>query len=115
DTDVHFGLSDVLLPFASRWKPLPVAWGIIGLYLLAAVEITSLLRPRLPRRFWHRIHQASFALFLTATVHGFTAGTDGRDMAAIFAGVVAVSIVSGLAYARFGSVHEPTRTPLRAT
>src|SRR6476661_5115875 len=110
DTYVHFGLASILVPFASQWKPLPVAWGVVGLYLLAAVEITSLLRPHLPRRFWRRIHQASFALFLTATVHGFTAGTDGRDMVTIFAGIVAVSVVSGVAYVRFGGVHEPART-----
>jgi len=115
DSYVHFGLADILVPLSSRWKPVAVAWGIVGLYLLAAVEITSLLRPRLPRRFWHRIHQASFALFLTATLHGFTAGTDGHEMAAIFAGIVAVSVVSGLAYVRFADVQEAPRPPARTT
>jgi DMSO/TMAO reductase YedYZ heme-binding membrane subunit len=115
DSYSHFGLADILVPLTSRWKPVAVAWGIVGLYLLAAVEITSLLRPRLPRRFWHRIHQASFGLFLLATVHGFTAGTDGHEMVAIFAGIVAVTVVSGLAYVRFADVQEAPRPPVPTT
>src|SRR4051794_15332277 len=115
DSYVHFGLADILVPLASRWHPVAVAWGIVGLYLLTAVEITSLLRPRLPRRFWHLVHQASFALFLMATIHGFTAGNDGHAMAAIFAGIVAVSVVSGLAYVRFVGVEEPSGAPARAS
>jgi hypothetical protein len=45
DSYVHFGLVDVLVPLAATWHPLAVAWGIVGLYLLLAVEITSLRAP----------------------------------------------------------------------
>jgi hypothetical protein len=31
DGYVHFGLSQVLVPFASTWHPGAVAWGIVGL------------------------------------------------------------------------------------
>ena len=76
DTYVHFGLVDVLVPFTSSWHPGAVAWGVVALYLLVAVECTSLLRARIPQTLWRRVHYASFPLFVMATVHGLTAGTD---------------------------------------
>ena len=64
------------------------AWGITAFYLLLAVEITSLLRQRIPKSLWRKVHFLSFPLFLTATAHGITAGT---DMAATAGVVVALS------------------------
>jgi predicted ferric reductase len=78
DTYVHFGLVEVLVPFATSWHPAAVAWGIASFYLLAAVEITSLLRSRLPHRWWRATHFLSFPLFVTATLHGMWGGTDKR-------------------------------------
>lgn len=77
DSFVHFGPADLLVPFASGWKPVAVAWGVIAMYLLVAIEITSLLQRRIPRRLWHAVHLTSFGLFAFATVHALTAGTDG--------------------------------------
>ena len=87
DQYVHFGLTEVLVPFAAKWHPVAVAWGIVGFYLLVAVEVTSLLRSRIPRKFWRRVHYLSFPLFVTATVHGLAAGTDTTRRVA---GLVAV-------------------------
>ena len=66
---VHFGLVEVLVPFTGTWHPAAVAWGIIGLYALAAVEVTSLLRRRLSKRVWRATHFLSFPLFALTTVH----------------------------------------------
>ncbi len=90
DSYVHFDLVQILVPFASDWNPLAVAWGIAAFYLLAAVEITSLLRTSLPIKVWRRVHYASFPLFVLATIHGVTAGTDSRTT---FAGMVLASVV----------------------
>ena len=49
DTYVHFGLADLLVPYASSWRPGAVALGVVSLYLLMAVELTSLLMRRIPR------------------------------------------------------------------
>ena len=78
DSYVHFGLVDLLVPFASGYRAGAVAWGIVGMYVLLAVELTSLLRRRLPTRIWRFVHYLSFPLFVVATVHAVTAGTD-RD------------------------------------
>jgi DMSO/TMAO reductase YedYZ heme-binding membrane subunit len=46
------------------------------MYLLAAVEITSLMRRRLSKRVWQRTHYLSFPLFAFSTIHLITSGTD---------------------------------------
>lgn len=80
DDYVHFGLTEVLVPLASRWHPVAVAWGIVAFYLLLAVEVTSLLRRHLSRRLWRLTHLASFPLFTVATIHLLSAGTDRRNL-----------------------------------
>jgi len=79
DQYVHFGLVQILIPFASTWHPAAVAWGVASLYLLLAVELTSLARARISKRTWRGVHTASFLLFVTATVHGLASGTDMRS------------------------------------
>jgi predicted ferric reductase len=76
DTYVHFGAADLLVPFASSWRPGAVALGVVSLYLLVSIELTSLLMRRLPRPVWRRIHLTSFGLFWAATLHFLLAGTD---------------------------------------
>ena len=80
DKYVHFGVADVLVPFASSWKPGAVAWGIVGFYVLLAIEITSLLRSRISKKLWRATHYASFPLFVFASVHALTAGTDRNTL-----------------------------------
>lgn len=79
DNYTHFGPSEILVPLASAWKPLPVALGVVGMYLLIAVEGTSLAMRRIPRRWWRWIHLTSFAVFWLATIHGVAAGTDSDN------------------------------------
>lgn len=80
DNYVDFGWADVLVPMASDWRPGAVAWGIVGFYLLIAVEVTSLLMRRIPKRIWHGIHMTSLVLFVTATVHGLASGADAGNV-----------------------------------
>jgi DMSO/TMAO reductase YedYZ heme-binding membrane subunit len=82
DSYTDFGITDVLIPFTGTWHPVAVAWGIVGMYLLAAIEITSLLRHRLSKRVWHAIHLLSYLLFAVTTVHMLTAGTDVQALLA---------------------------------
>jgi predicted ferric reductase len=76
DNYVYFAWRELFVPMASKWQPGPVAWGIVATYALIAIQLTSWLMRRLPRRLWHAVHLSSFLLFVTATVHGFQAGTD---------------------------------------
>ncbi len=82
DSYTNFGITDVLVPFTGSWHPLAVAWGIVGMYLLVAIEVTSLLRHRMSKRAWHAVHLLSYFLFATTTVHMLTAGTDAKALVA---------------------------------
>jgi predicted ferric reductase len=79
DTYVHFGVTDLLVPFASSWRPGAVALGVVAAYLLTAIETTSLAMKRMPRRVWRNVHLTSYILFWLATFHLLTAGTDAAN------------------------------------
>jgi predicted ferric reductase len=113
DSYVDFGLRELLVPFASTWKPGAVAWGIVGLYLLLAIEVTSLMMRRLPRRLWHAVHLSSFGVFVVATVHMFTAGTDSGNSVLQWAALGTTGIVVFLTAARLlgaRTARRPDRT-----
>lgn len=109
DSYAHFGLSELLVPFASSWKPTAVAWGIVGVYLLVAVEATSLLMRRLPRRLWHAIHLSSYGIFAVSTVHMFTAGTDAGNAVLQWSAAAGTAAVLFLTITRVLSGRPPRR------
>src|SRR4051794_37868696 len=76
DKYVHFGPAAIFVPLASTWRPGAVAWGVAAMYLLIAVEMTSLARRVLPRRIWRATHLLSFPLFALSTVHLLQSGSD---------------------------------------
>lgn len=87
DHVVHFGLMEVAVPFSSAWRPVAVAWGTISLYLLLAIELTSLGMRHLPRRVWRAVHSTSFVLFVLTSLHAVTAGTDTGNSAVQWSGL----------------------------
>ena len=94
DSYIEFSLFDVLVPFLSEWRPGAVAWGVAAFYLLLAVQITSLLRTRVGLKWWRRAHLLSVPLYLAATVHLLTAGSDAGGIAlkaAAFTSLAAVA------------------------
>jgi methionine sulfoxide reductase heme-binding subunit len=115
DSYVHFGWVEVLVPLTGSWHPVAVAWGIVGFYCLLAVEITSLLRKKLPTRLWRALHFLSFPLFASATVHAMTAGTDRSNLVVLTAVLVCTTLVLLLTFVRVNQVPEdkPARIPVR--
>ena len=94
DNYTHWGWREVLVPFASKWKPGPTAWGIVAFYLLIAIQVTSWMRKHLSKRVWHTIHLSSYGLFVAGTVHGIQAGTDWSNLLVkVGAGVVTFMVV----------------------
>jgi len=91
DSYIQFRVVDVLVPMASSWRPGALAWGIIALYLLLIVEITSLVADRLPRSVWWSIHTTSLAVFTLSTIHGLQAGTDASNVLVRIAMIVGVA------------------------
>jgi len=100
DSYVEFGAVEILVPMASSWRPVAVTWGVIALYLLVAVEVSSLLRTRIPARVWRRVHLTSFALYILATVHFAAAGTDAEGMPSIVAILGSMVVIAALTLVR---------------
>jgi DMSO/TMAO reductase YedYZ heme-binding membrane subunit len=84
-----------------------VAWGIVGFYLLAAIEVTSLVRSRLPQRVWRSVHFASFPLFIVTTIHGLSAGTDRHSPLMVWGTVAICIMVAALTALRVASATSP--------
>ena len=79
DDFVHIGWREILVPGGSSWRPLATGLGVVALYLLVAVEVTSLLMKRIPKHLWRSIHSLSYVLVWLAIVHAALAGTDAGN------------------------------------
>ncbi len=98
DSYTNWTLADLAVPYATTWKPGPVAWGIVAAWLLVAVEVSSLFMRHLPRAWWRRLHFTSYLVFVAATVHFLAAGTDRTNLGlrvAVGASVGAVAFLTG--------------------
>ena len=96
DSFLEWSLVDLAVPYANPWKPGAVAWGIIAAWFLVAVEVSSLLLRHLPRVWWRRLHLTSYLVFVTATLHFLSAGTDREHPLVRVAVAAAVVAVAGL-------------------
>ncbi len=111
DSYVHFGWREILVPYASAWKPGAVALGVVGFYLLVAVELTSLAMKRLPRVWWRRVHRSSFVLWLTATVHMLQAGSDPANPLLRIAVLATTNVIAFLTIVLVLAAHRGARRP----
>jgi sulfoxide reductase heme-binding subunit YedZ len=78
DSYVSTGWIAVLVPFASSYKPLPIAIGAIAFDLLLCVWVSSLLKVRLKNDTWRFIHWFSWLAFASALLHAFVTGSDAH-------------------------------------
>jgi len=93
DNFVHFTVVDLLVPFATSYRTTAVAWGVLAFWLLVAVEASSLVMHRLPRKTWYGIHLTSYVIAVTATVHALYTGSDTSNPAFQWAGLVALGLI----------------------
>lgn len=95
---LQFSITETLVPFATDFKPLAVALGIIAFYLLLAVQGTSLVMNKLPRKFWKALHYSSYAALLLVALHAGWTGTDVgawwyRVLAIVLIGVATIAVL----------------------
>ncbi len=109
DTVVPFSLSQLVIPFASSYRPLATGLGIVAVELLLAVALTNRLRSRLPYKVWRRAHYLTLAVWLLATVHGILSGTDRSQTWLVAVYATTVALVAGAAVLRFGRAPTPRR------
>ena len=100
DPFTAFSLREVLLPFASHYRPVWMALGIIAAYLGLAVVVTGWLRPKIGYAWWRRLHYLTFAVWLLATLHGLGNGSDTRTAWALGIYGASTAAVGGLTVVR---------------
>ena len=87
DKYAAFTVQDLFIPFHSQYQkiaslgPWPIALGVFCTYILIAVQGTSLMMKKLPRKYWKAIHYSSYALVLLVSFHAGWSGTDVRSWA----------------------------------
>ena len=100
DKYVGFDAKDLFVPMASSWKAGAVAWGIAAFYVLVIIQVTSWGMKWLPRKVWHGIHLSSFFVFVAATVHALTAGTDAQEPIVQMGALVGCTLLLTLVFLR---------------
>jgi predicted ferric reductase len=75
----HFRVFDILLPIQSPLQPLINLAGAGALYLLLLVFVTSLLRSRIGRPLWRRIHYLVFPAAALLFLHSILTDPDLKD------------------------------------
>ena len=78
DPFTQFGLDEILLPFASHYRPIWMGLGIVAAYLALAIALSVYIRPHIGYAWWRRLHYLTFAVYALTLVHGIATGSDTR-------------------------------------
>jgi DMSO/TMAO reductase YedYZ heme-binding membrane subunit len=108
DSYVDLGPIQALVPGASPYEPVAVALGAVSLWMLVAVQLTSVARRRMSRRAWRGVHLLGYVVAVLMTVHALAAGTDARNPLLALPMVTAVLVAALMAWERV-TTRSPTR------
>ena len=92
DSFINLRVVDLLIPFVSPYKPIFLALGIFGFYLLLLVLATSLYTMTSHAKFWRSVHFFAFPMYILIFLHSYLVGTDTKEwwMQIIYWGSAAV-------------------------
>ena len=76
DAFMPFDVPDLLIPLASDFRPVATAIGVIAMYLMVAIMVSSWTKKRIGITWWRRLHLLAIPTFTLSMVHGIFAGTD---------------------------------------
>ena len=79
DGYVSIPLVSAVIPFASGYERFWLGLGAVALDLIIALILTSLVRGRLPRRWWRPVHLLAYLSWPVAFAHCLGAGRDLRQ------------------------------------
>ncbi|MGJ7912889.1 ferric reductase-like transmembrane domain-containing protein [Neobacillus sp. LXY-1] len=85
DKYMTFNLIEVLVPFATDYKPIPMSLGIIAMYFLIMTILTSKARKKIGLQKWRKLHALNPIIYIFVMLHWIFMGTDvqGTILAAI--------------------------------
>jgi methionine sulfoxide reductase heme-binding subunit len=82
DPFISYNVANLIWPFGEpgQYRPLYVSLGVVGLYSLAVVTISSWVRRWFAYSVWRALHYVSAVSFVVLTLHGILAGTDTQTV-----------------------------------
>lgn len=80
DSYYTYSLADLTIPFLGPYRPGWVGLGIIGFYLMFITSISFNFRKQIGQKSFRQLHYATFIVYVLATIHGATAGTDSGNV-----------------------------------
>jgi sulfoxide reductase heme-binding subunit YedZ len=113
---LHPGLSQILIPFTTGYRPVWTGLGILAAYGAAGLSLTYYARRRLGNRRWRNAHRFIPIAWALAAAHVIGAGTDAVSLwlqvilAATIAAVVVLIVQRGLAGRTQPAGRKPART-----
>ncbi|MEM9202605.1 MAG: ferric reductase-like transmembrane domain-containing protein [Actinomycetota bacterium] len=108
DSFVDFGPRELFIPGESTWNSEAAAWGIISMYTLVIVEVTSLIRKHLTTSVWRTLHMLSIVTAISGTYHAILGGSDvDHPLTWVIAGA-GTAIVIALVALRLKAAQSPT-------
>ncbi len=115
---IEFTWSDILIPGRSEWEPLATALGIMAFYGAALISVSFYVKRFIGQQAWRAIHFGSLGVFLSALIHGITAGTDTQEpwVTVLYASTAAVVVilVAARVAQEMGGSERPARSPRRS-
>ena len=79
DRTVHMPPAALVVPGLSSYRPGSVAYGVLAAELAVLIVVSFSLRQRIGMKNWRRFHRLTYLVFVMATIHGLTAGTDSSQ------------------------------------
>ncbi|MEI6624201.1 MAG: hypothetical protein WCP28_20105 [Actinomycetes bacterium] len=98
------GIKGALLPMASEYRPLPVTFGLLGLYAGLLAGLTAMFASGFARKVWWPIHKFAVVSLILVWIHSVFAGTDSP-------GIMVFYIGSGLAVLAIAVSRYTAETP----
>ncbi len=114
DGYVQFGPAELLIPWVATVPGLSrtsIALGVIAAWLLAAVQVTSLIKDRLPDNVWRTIHLSSFGTLAAGTIHAIQVGSDTENPLVVGIGVSMLTAIALAAAVRVLRLRTAPRAP----
>ena len=110
DPFTALGWQAAVIPFSSSYRRLWLGLGVVAIYLLLAIVVTSLLRPYFGQSAWRAVHWLTYLMWPVAVIHGIGTGTDPRFgwMLAVEAGCIG-SVMAAAAWRATAAPHTAWR------
>lgn len=113
DPYAQLRLIDLVVPFASAFRPVWVGLGAVALDLALALVVTSLLRHRIGLRAWGVLHWLAYLMWPAALAHSIGSGTDRARLWMIVVDVVCVLVVVASLLTRTSQAPAVAAAPVR--